>query len=82
MRVLLVDDHTHIRHMLGELLREQTDMELVGEAQNGREAVVLAHGDRHELPADWFSTTTAGARVARRCLEFAVCTRDWLPLSP
>jgi DNA-binding NarL/FixJ family response regulator len=40
--VLLVDDHTVVRQGLRALLEAEGDMKVVGEAENGREAVVLA----------------------------------------
>ncbi len=40
--VLLVDDHTVVRQGLRAVLTAQEDIEVVGEAENGREAVALA----------------------------------------
>src|SRR4029077_19003757 len=40
--VLLVDDHTVVRQGLRALLHAEEDMEVVGEAENGRQAVGLA----------------------------------------
>ncbi len=40
--VLLVDDHTVVRQGLRALLSSEEDIEVVGEAENGRQAVVLA----------------------------------------
>ena len=40
--VLLVDDHTVVRQGLRALLSAEEDMEVVGEAENGRQAVILA----------------------------------------
>ena len=40
--VLLVDDHTVVRQGLRALLRAEDDLEVVGEAENGRQAVMLA----------------------------------------
>lgn len=40
--VLLVDDHTVVRQGLRALLASEEDIEVVGEAENGRQAVVLA----------------------------------------
>jgi len=40
--VLLVDDHTVVRQGLRALLNQEEDIEVVGEAQNGREAVQMA----------------------------------------
>lgn len=42
LRVLLVDDHEVMREGLAALLTEEQDMEIVGQAGNGREAVDLA----------------------------------------
>ena len=39
--VLLVDDHAMFREGLRSLLKMESDFELVGEAQNGRQAVAL-----------------------------------------
>jgi DNA-binding NarL/FixJ family response regulator len=40
--VLLVDDHTVVRQGLRALLQAEEDLEIVGEAENGRQAVGLA----------------------------------------
>jgi DNA-binding NarL/FixJ family response regulator len=40
--VLLVEDHTVVRQGLRALLAAEEDIEVVGEAENGRQAVVLA----------------------------------------
>jgi len=42
IRVLLADDHKLLREGLARLFREQPDLELVGEAEDGRSAVELA----------------------------------------
>jgi DNA-binding NarL/FixJ family response regulator len=41
MRVLLVDDHSAIRHALIMLLRHEPDTEIVGEASDGETAIAL-----------------------------------------
>ena len=43
VRILLADDHRILREGLRSLLAQQPDMELVGEAASGEEAVALAH---------------------------------------
>jgi PAS domain S-box-containing protein len=43
LRVLLVDDHKVMREGLAALLNEQSDLAVVGQAGNGREAVDLAY---------------------------------------
>jgi DNA-binding NarL/FixJ family response regulator len=40
--VLLVDDHTVVRQGLRALLGAEEDIEVIGEAENGRQAVMLA----------------------------------------
>src|SRR3954454_13992791 len=39
--VLLVDDHTVVRQGLRALLAAEEDMDIVGEAENGRQAIQL-----------------------------------------
>ncbi len=43
IRVMLVDDHSVVRSGLGAFLSVNPDLELVGEAENGEQAVVRAH---------------------------------------
>jgi len=43
LRVLIADDHEVVRHGLASLLAEAEDIELVGQAGNGREAVDMAY---------------------------------------
>jgi DNA-binding NarL/FixJ family response regulator len=47
--VLLVDDHTVVRQGLRALLAAEADMEVVGEAENGRQAVLLAKQSRPDI---------------------------------
>lgn len=42
IRILLADDHTLVRRGFSMIIAAQADMEVVGEASNGREAVDLA----------------------------------------
>lgn len=42
IEILLVDDHSYVRHLLRELIETYTDLSIVGEAVNGEEAVLLA----------------------------------------
>jgi two-component system response regulator NreC len=43
MKILLADDHNVLRKGLRRILEEQADLEVVGEAGDGRQAVSLAH---------------------------------------
>jgi NarL family two-component system response regulator LiaR len=49
IRVMLVDDHDMVRKGLGVLLRVKGDLELVGEAENGEEAVHLCEKLRPDV---------------------------------
>jgi DNA-binding NarL/FixJ family response regulator len=42
IRVLIADDHAHFREGLRALLLSATDLEVIGEASDGREAISLA----------------------------------------
>ena len=42
LRVMIVDDHSMVRRGLATILRVKADLELVGEANNGREAVRMS----------------------------------------
>jgi len=42
IKVLLVEDHLIVREGLRVLLKAEADLEVVGEAANGRQAVELA----------------------------------------
>ena len=48
-RVLLVDDNAAVRTVLKELLEEHADLQVVGEASDGDEAVVLAERYRPDV---------------------------------
>ena len=39
--ILLAEDHTIVREGLRELLEQEDDFEVVGEAENGRQAVAM-----------------------------------------
>jgi DNA-binding NarL/FixJ family response regulator len=43
IKILLADDHEIVRYGLRSLIEEQPDMEVVGDAENGRKAIILAH---------------------------------------
>jgi len=48
-RVLLVDDHASFREALRSLLSLHNDMEIIGEAADGREAVQMADNCRPDV---------------------------------
>jgi NarL family two-component system response regulator LiaR len=49
IRVMLVDDHNVVRSGLATFLRAYEDLELVGEAKNGLEALNLCHKKRPDV---------------------------------
>jgi two-component system, NarL family, response regulator LiaR len=49
IRVLLADDHILLRQGTAELLRNEQDIEIAGEANNGEEAVQLAKSLRPDI---------------------------------
>jgi DNA-binding NarL/FixJ family response regulator len=49
IRVLAVDDHALLRDGISALIGNQADMELVGEASNGREAIELFRQHRPDV---------------------------------
>jgi DNA-binding NarL/FixJ family response regulator len=49
IRVLVVDDHPVVRTGLAAVISQQTDLELVAEAENGAQAVELFHEHRPDV---------------------------------
>jgi DNA-binding NarL/FixJ family response regulator len=49
VRILLADDHKIVRDGLRSLLEKQQGMEVVGEAENGRRALELAHQKKPDV---------------------------------
>jgi DNA-binding NarL/FixJ family response regulator len=72
IRILLVDDHAVLREGLRLLLSGQPDLEVVGEAAEGREAVRLAAALRpHVAIVDIAMPDLNGIEAARRTRETA-----------
>lgn len=49
IRILLVEDHALVREMLRAMIQDQRGMVVVGEAQNGSEALALAERERPDI---------------------------------
>ena len=76
IRILLADDHAVVRQGFKAILGAQTDMEIVGEAGNGREAVELAEKLRPDIAVmDVAMPELNGIEATRRIGEVAPRTR-------
>src|SRR5437879_12009631 len=49
IRILVVDDHEVVRYGLRQVLEREPDMEIVGEAGTGLDAVRMAEGERPDV---------------------------------
>jgi DNA-binding NarL/FixJ family response regulator len=75
-RILVVDDHAVVREGLRALLAAEEDMEVVGEAQDGREGVALALQTRPEVVVmDLSMPVLNGLEATRRILKSLPKTR-------
>jgi len=75
-RVLLADDHAVVRNGFRMLLNAQEDLEVVGEAANGREAVNMAGSLQPDLVVmDVTMPELNGIEATRRICELAPRTR-------
>ncbi|HEU0122797.1 MAG TPA: response regulator transcription factor [Bryobacteraceae bacterium] len=76
IRVLLADDHAVVRQGFRMILGAQTDMEIVGEAGNGREAVQMSDQLQPDVVVmDVAMPELNGIEATRRITEAAPHTR-------
>src|SRR5512142_833202 len=76
IRILLADDHAMVRQGFRLILSSQTDLEIVGEAGNGREAVELAEKLRPDVVVmDVAMPELNGIEATRRLSDNAPRTR-------
>jgi DNA-binding NarL/FixJ family response regulator len=76
IRVLLADDHAVVRKGFRMILAAQPDMEIVGEAGNGREAVELAQSIRPDVVVmDVAMPELNGIEATRRLADLCPQTR-------
>jgi len=69
-RVLIADDHTIVREGLSRILEDEDDLEVVGQAENGREAVRLAaERDPDVVVMDIAMPELNGAEATRQILD-------------
>ena len=70
IRILLADDHTIVRQGLKLILSAHADMQVVGEASNGREAVELAEKLKPDIVLmDVAMPELTGIEATRRMVE-------------
>ncbi len=76
LRVLLVDDHKIVREGIQIMLAGEADIEIVGQAGNGREAVELAHRLRPDVVVmDVSMPVMSGDEATRRIKQDLSQTR-------
>src|SRR5256885_16382642 len=74
--ILLVDDHTVVRQGLRALLSAEEDMEVVGEAENGRLAVTLARKSNPDVVVmDVAMPLLNGLEATRQILKMLPSTK-------
>lgn len=70
IRVMIVDDHDMVRRGLAAFLRAKTDLELVGEARDGREALqVCKQAQPNVILMDLLMPKMGGAEATQLILE-------------
>jgi two-component system, NarL family, response regulator NreC len=75
-RILLADDHAVVRKGFRLILESQPDMEVVGEASNGRDAVALAEQLKPDIVVmDVSMPELSGIEATRRMAEVSPRTR-------
>ena len=75
IRILIVDDHEIVRHGLRQVLEREPDMEIIGEAGTGLDAVRMAEGERPDVVLlDAKLGDDDGADVCRRVLAVSPAT--------
>lgn len=81
LRILLADDHPVVRHGLRTLLSTETDMEIVGEAENGVDAIALAKATLPEVVIMDFCMPLLNGAEATRQIHQAIPSVKVLVLS-
>jgi DNA-binding NarL/FixJ family response regulator len=74
--IVLIDDHKSFRHGLHDLLQGEPDLEVIGEAGNGREGIEIARRLKPDiLLSDLMMNTMDGIEVAREVAVTSPNTR-------
>ncbi|MCJ7619451.1 MAG: response regulator transcription factor, partial [Anaerolineae bacterium] len=70
IRVMIVDDHDMVRRGLSAFLKAKPDLALVGEARNGREALLVCEQAQPDvILMDLVMPEMSGAEAARAIRE-------------
>ncbi len=76
IRILLIDDHDVVRKGMYTILSEEEDFEVVGQADNGNEAIILARQFKPDIVLlDIFLGKTNGLDLAQQIQRASVDTR-------
>lgn len=76
IRILIADDHEVVRRGLALVLKQEPDLQVVGEARDGREAVALAVELQPDIVVmDWKMPRMDGIRAAQEIRTQAPATR-------
>jgi DNA-binding NarL/FixJ family response regulator len=76
IRVLIVDDHAILRQGISLMVNEENDFEIVGEAGNGKAALLLASELQPDIVLlDIFLGTSNGLDIAKQLLRSCPDTR-------
>lgn len=75
-RVLLVDDHSLVRHGFRRMLEDEAGLEVIGEASDGHEAVAAAEQSHPDVVVmDFALPSMNGAVATRNILKVSPATR-------
>ncbi len=78
IRILLADDHAVVRRCTRDLLEDQTDLLVVGEAEDGQQAIELALALRpHVVLMDVRMPVLTGVETKRRGVSGLMLLRSW-----
>lgn len=76
IRVLIVDDHVILRQGICVMLNQEDDFEVIGEAENERDALSLTTELKPDIVlVDMFLETSSGLDIAKQVLRISPNTR-------
>jgi len=81
MRILIADDHAIVREGLKQLVNSQRDMEVIGEAEDGRQALEKAKSLRPDVTLLDIAMPSLSGLEAVRLIKEAVTDTQIVVLS-